>query len=175
MIGVNDHILAVLPTLLFAIMFSTRYIVHRNNLTYFFEETVKFQIEENYLLTISIEVLALSIINGIIIITVSFNVFAGVPFLIIGFSLPAAAISMLSTHKTKEAGILLVSTAFLFFFELIYFLDFGIRYRVFGGYIGDWAITALIFFAIVIGGGLLALILIARFFPDLIETDSTNA
>lgn len=174
MIGVNDHVLAALPTLLFVILFSTRFIVHRNNLQYFFDDSVKFQIDENFLLMLSVEILALSIINGIIIMAISYNILASVPFFIIGFALPASAISMLSTHRTKEASIVLASTGLMFLFEFMYFLVFGMTSRIFGAALNDWEITSILFIIVLIGGGFLLLILIARYYPELIETGNTG-
>ena len=175
MIGVNDHVLAVLPTLLFAILFSTRLIVHRNNLKYFFEDSVKFQVEENFVLMLSVEVLALSIINGIIVMAVSSSIPSSMPFLIIGFALPAISISMLSTHRTSEAALILSLTSLVFFFEFIYFLVFGMNYRILGAVVSDWGITAILFVILLVVFGFLGLILIARYYPELIESEENGA
>ena len=127
----NFHLLAILPTLLFVVGNINRYLwvirVSGNAEDQKYAEQAK----NSFLKSLQIELMALSVINGIIVAMLSMSFLAGMAILVTGVFLAIISENLRSGNQTWYEYLMGIQ-ALLIFYEFIYFLSADKYFRIFG-------------------------------------------
>lgn len=145
----NLHLLAILPTLLFIVGNINRYLwVNRSSQN---AEDQKYaeQAKNSFLKSLQIELMALSVINGIIVAMLSMSFLAGMAFLVTGVFLAIISENLRSGSQTWYEYLTGIQ-ALLIFYEFIYFLAADKYFRIFGHVIFGSEIALIWFFGILL-------------------------